>query len=237
MEYRDDRQETAALFAELVNSKDENDMSPEQLRHFAEDLKQLLSPKYQAEFTPEAVQASPHNSLVNRERDLIRSVQLNTRRWLPHLLEGKGVTLDRPHSSVVYRLKGSRMVEELQPPRSKDEEISKKLFDLLKEKRFPFGLCIVCHKVFVQSNKGKSRRYCSEPCKAKGVPSAAKRTEYVREQRQKQRRQELRMVKDILRKWTEGERWQKLQKAFPKKTRRQLLYLMKKAQQKQKKEG
>jgi len=102
----------------------------------------------------------------------------------------------------------------------------------LRLRPFPFGLCPVCHKVFVQPSRGKPRRFCSDACKQKGIPSAAKRPRYALAWRHRVREREVANTRRILAAWPEERlRWQRLRRAFPKKSRRQLLYLVKQANQ------
>lgn len=99
----------------------------------------------------------------------------------------------------------------------------------VRRQRCPFGRCPVCGVVFVQPQRGKPRRYCSQRCKAKGVPSASKRTQYVREYRRQKREQEIQTARRVLRAWPKHEQFAQLEKQFPTKPRRELLYLIKKA--------
>jgi hypothetical protein len=101
----------------------------------------------------------------------------------------------------------------------------------VRKQRCPFGRCPMCEVVFVQPDRGRLRRYCSERCKAKGIPSAAKRTEYVKQRRQRRRKEDIDTTRRVLRAWMKAEHYARLQKEFPRKSRRELLYLMKRARE------
>jgi len=103
------------------------------------------------------------------------------------------------------------------------------IFDLIRERPFPFGMCAVCSTVFVQPHRGKRRRYCSGSCKAKGIPSATKRTEYAREYRHRKREAEILRTRRVLRAWPKQEQFAELRKQFPTKPHRELLYLLRRA--------
>jgi hypothetical protein len=62
--------------------------------------------------------------------------------------------------------------------------VSPGILEALRQQPFPFGVCL-CGTVFVHPPIGKRRRFCSERCKARGIPSAAKRAEYARNLRQR----------------------------------------------------
>ncbi|MGH9428027.1 MAG: Scr1 family TA system antitoxin-like transcriptional regulator [Terriglobia bacterium] len=87
----------------------------------------------------------------------------------------------------------------------------------------------------MQPGRGKPRRYCSASCKAKGVPSAARRKEYKLRWQRKKRAEEVRRAQQAMRKTLdEHELMAALGKEFPKKSRRQLFHLLKRAQRKRK---
>ena len=111
-----------------------------------------------------------------------------------------------------------------------DEFLIARFYQLLRSSPFPFGQCRFCPKVFLQSRKGKPRKYCSATCKQKGIPSAATRTADIRERRREHRRREIEQTRQILQRWPEERGyWPRLQKEFPRKSRRELLYLSKQA--------
>ena len=59
--------------------------------------------------------------------------------------------------------------------------------------RFPFGVCRRkrCGKIFHVARKGRPRRFCSEYCKGRAIPSAANTSEYQRKSRRKRRAAEI----------------------------------------------
>jgi hypothetical protein len=143
------------------------------------------------------------------------------------LVAGASVLLPPTQTRSVARLKGRRLVE------TKAElDIWSPLLDLLRQRPFPFGRCKreSCGRVFFQAGRGKPRSFCSERCKAKGIPSAAKRTEYARTRRRRKRQREIEVAKNVLRGAPKEERFARLQRAFPQKTRQQLLYLRKRTE-------
>lgn len=158
---------------------------------------------------------------------------------LPALFAGRGVRLPESFARVGW-LKGRNIVVGLEPTGGEDEEFMesraepvrlaiKEFYRLLAHHPFPLAQCRKCQRVFVQMGHGKPRQYCSTSCRARGLPSAAKRTEYVRTYRIRKRKQEIVMTRKILRGSPQQERLERMQQAFPRKSRRQLLYLIKQA--------
>src|SRR5262249_12726640 len=80
-----------------------------------------------------------------------------------------------------------------------------------------------CVDAFRAPENGDSQR-----CKAKGVPSAANHNEYARRSRERQRGAEIAKAREILANSPRSERMTRLQQAFPRKLRRQHLYLLRK---------
>jgi hypothetical protein len=106
------------------------------------------------------------------------------------------------------------------------------LLPLLRHRPFPFARCPVCKQVFTHAGRGKPRKYCSESCKAKGIPSAAKRTEYQSMRRQRRRDEQLKLARRALRQArSQQEQIESLSKTFPQKSRRALVQLLNKARQ------
>jgi hypothetical protein len=105
---------------------------------------------------------------------------------------------------------------------------------LLRKWPFPFGMCPVCDHVFAQAGRGKPRQYCSNRCKAKGIPSYARRSAYQSERRQRRRNEKLQLARDVIRQ-TQSEQGQlkELSKELPQKSRRALMQLLNKARLKQ----
>jgi len=98
-------------------------------------------------------------------------------------------------------------------------------------KRFPFAWCIVCHNYFLRPERGRRPLFCSIRCKGKGVPSAARRTEYMRDYRHQKRAEELHLARLILRKRkTEVEQVVELGTQLPHKSRRALVQLLRQVQ-------
>lgn len=110
-------------------------------------------------------------------------------------------------------------------------ELLSDLIPTLQRKPFPFRRCRMCPKVMVQAERGKPRFYCSEACRSKGIPFAAKRTEYSRERRHQKRREDIATVQRILQAWPEGDYWNALHKMFPGKSRMALVRLVNKAKE------
>ena len=98
---------------------------------------------------------------------------------------------------------------------------------LIQQRPFPFVLCRVCGNVFVQTGRGKRPRYCSSRCRARGIPSAAHRAAYLRSYRRKKRGGEARIARRIMRAWPKADHYAQLEKQFPRKSRRELLYILK----------
>ncbi len=107
----------------------------------------------------------------------------------------------------------------------------RQFYEVLEHRPFPFGQCRVCKRIFVQMGRGKPQKYCSTPCRAKGLPSAIKRTEYVRVYRAKKREQDITVTCKILQTYPPQEHVRRLEEEFPRKSRRQLVYLIKQAKQ------
>jgi hypothetical protein len=132
-------------------------------------------------------------------------------------------------------LEGRTLVEK---PPSDDTDLGPKeylqqlFYSLLRHRPFPFGRCQVCHKVFVQSRRGRIQKYCSAVCSAKGVPAAAKRTDYTNTYRRIKRERELAAARRVLKTLPEVT-LERLGEEFPKKSRRQLKALVKRVQRSQ----
>ncbi len=174
------------------------------------------------------------------ERNLFRLTYTEVQRAVLPLLSGEEVRLPSP---VVFGRLNGRVLEEVVKlptleniregvkfPRHFTYAPANQLYQLLRRRPFPFGQCVVCTKVFIQPRKGKPRRYCSTPCKAKGIPSAAKQTEYARTWRHNKRAQEIETTRRILLAWPEPEQHvERVKQEFLRKSRRQVLYLVKRA--------
>jgi hypothetical protein len=137
------------------------------------------------------------------------------------LLESGEVRQTRQHQEFSTRLAARLLVE---------------LLRFLHRKPFPLRRCRICKKVMVQAVRGKPKQYCSEVCRSKGIPFAAKRTEHVRERRREKRQEEIENVRRILQAWPEGEQWKMIHKVFPDKSRRALVQLVNKAKHQQQNE-
>lgn len=217
----------AAFFAGLVSERSVDQLSTERKQALTQELRFILSA-----FVP-AAQLSPPDA-TNTWSYLLQQMRSLSQNVIVKLVEEGKATIGRENlPRVVYRLENRAVREEPKGPTEEDGLLL--LFHTcIRQTPFPFGQCAVCRKVFVLPKKGKPKRYCSPSCKAKGVPSAAKRTEYTRMQRHKRRHEEILTTRRILRVWPKDEQWEMLQKAFPRKSRRQLLFLLRQAQQKQK---
>lgn len=95
---------------------------------------------------------------------------------------------------------------------------------------FPFGRCPICNQVFFRPRRGKPRRFCSEKCKIRGIPFAARRGEYVRGRRQRIREGEIAIALEVVNTSSKTERFRRLQKRLKRKSRPQLLYLLRQAE-------
>jgi hypothetical protein len=144
----------------------------------------------------------------------------------------KGYVFITPHLQVSFSRTPQGIEETLAPAEASAWIFTYLILPLFRTHPFPFGQCAVCGQVFVQAHRGKPRRYCSSSCRAKGMPSAAKRTGYMRTQRQRQRKRELDTAQRLRRKASsEQKQLELLGKEFPQKSRRQLLHLLKRATQ------
>lgn len=165
---------------------------------------------------------------------------------ITELLAGERIVLEGYYA--IGELQDRALVVTLEPSLSPQERQSYpspmyvcryKLQQLLRRRPFPFGVCEVCKRVFTQLERGQPRKYCSQTCAAKGIPSRKNRTTYIRDYRHRNREREIEKTARILRRWPDEKQYlPRLQKEFPKKSRRQLLYLVKCASQqaKEKKE-
>jgi hypothetical protein len=95
-------------------------------------------------------------------------------------------------------------------------------------RRFPFATCCErkCHRVFVAAKRGRPQKYCSATCKARGIPSSAKRAEYVKNYRDRERDKLVRRVQSITRGCKKSARYERLKRDFPGRPRKSLLYLL-----------
>jgi hypothetical protein len=128
-------------------------------------------------------------------------------------IKPKGIVEISPKSDVVWRF----------------------LIPLLRQWPFPFGMCPVCDHVFAQAGRGKPRQYCSDRCKAKGIPSYARRSAYQSERRQRRRDEKWQLARDAIREGqSEQEQIESLSKALPElKSRRACVQLLNKVRLKQ----
>jgi len=150
------------------------------------------------------------------------------RKQILTLLDGETITVPDPGERM-WHLK-DRKVAELYKPREEQQRLYPLLIETLQHEPFPFGRCARCRRVFVQPGRGKPRRYCSESCKVRGIPSASKRTEYKRLQRQRAREREIATAQRIIRKVSSAQKQlELLGKEFPQKTPRQRRRLLEKA--------
>ena len=148
----------------------------------------------------------------------------------------KGYVSITPHLQVSFSQTPQGIEEKIAPAEASAWVFTNLILPLFRTRPFPFGQCAVCGQMFVQLHRGKPRRYCSPSCRAKGMPSAAKRTEYMRTQRHKKRKREIERTQQILRTVPRDAEKQlrALEQVFPLKSRRQRLYLIKCAQRKRK---
>jgi hypothetical protein len=241
-------QQAAEFFARLANAPDWEAV-PVFLRNEAEETAQqaALLPAFKQVLVSQYLQAADqlqeqygvHDSYLSAALVPLRA---RVRQTIVSLLSGETVTFSG--YTLAGRLHGGVLRETLVPlgtevlgafnVRLRAETV---LHQLLRLRPFPFGLCPVCHRVFVQPDRGKPRRFCSDVCKQKGIPSAVKRSGYALAWRHRVRDREVANARRILGTWPEERlRWLRLRRAFPRKSRRQLLYLIKQAQSKQGKE-
>jgi hypothetical protein len=158
---------------------------------------------------------------------LFKGLHRDARRIVFHALAGLYVIFPTAFA-LVYHLENGSLVGRLEGPVFASGVLG--LLDIRDRHTFPFGRCARCGNVFVQPRRGRARRYCSERCKATGIPSAAKRTEYARTYRRRKRTKEIDVTKRILRQWPRDQQYAQLQKQFPTKSRREVVYLIRQAQ-------
>ena len=226
---RERQREAAAFFSALLNAPSIDQLTESEWRVRAQELRSLLQSVVQVrQLSPEPADQT-WNYLLQETRSLAKKIILR-------LLEGRPASVDRQHlPRLTFRLHG-RSVEEVSEVSTTEDGLYALLLRIIRQDPFPFGQCPICRTVFVQLGKGKPRRYCTESCRTKGVPSAVKKTEYMRGYRQKHREREIEKVKRTIRAFPNGieEQLAQLEKTFPRKSRRQRLYLLKQAQRKRK---
>lgn len=160
---------------------------------------------------------------------LLGGVWADSRNVIWRLAGGQKVELpDHLRERRVYQLDGRALANVDRP---EAPLFRPTLLELLKERPFPFRRCPVCESVFVLERRGKPRRFCSTRCKAKGIPSAANRAQYAKGYRKQKRAEEIEVTKRTMAGRTRTERYAELRKRFPGKSRRQLRYLIKCADQ------
>lgn len=159
---------------------------------------------------------------------LLKVTHAQVRRCLVGLLAGE--TVELPFAAQPIGWVWNRQLMEESKPKDEAEQVFAIFLQVLRQKPFPFGRCEVCHKVFSQAAKGQPRRYCSVQCKWKGIPSAATKATYVQLWRRQRQEQEVKKVAEILLHVSLAHLWEALHQEFPRKSRRELLSLMKRAE-------
>lgn len=183
--------------------------------------------KYRQPATPKEM-ASPEERLLGF---LVEGLRRDVHEIVNELLVGNEVEVPDAYRPVM-RLKGRVVTYSDQQPII-FPATTVGLMDLVRARPFPFGRCAVCGFVFVQPSRGRTRRYCSERCKAKGIASHAKRTEYARVSRHRRRAREFDIARRVVQDWPKEQHFFRLQNRFRTKSRRELLYLLRKVRQQQ----
>jgi hypothetical protein len=107
------------------------------------------------------------------------------------------------------------------------------LLSVTTARGFGFGVCGLpsCRKIFARRVRGRPQKYCSAACKARGVPSAKKRSAYVSAYRTKKRHEDVRRVYDLIKRCkNRAERYALLRRTFPGRPAKSLLYVMRQAE-------
>lgn len=263
------RQRTAAFFATLANIPDLAQLSIPERKALVSELARL-QPRHVAEARAWAQEPTPLSSsrrvgvslgfgdshapiasepfqFPPKEKEeialsnLLEITHNVARQTIRDLLAGRPARLPDP-GAWIGQLQG-RKVREHYEPRDSNEQLYPALLDILRQTPFPFGRCVVCCTVFLQpEGRGKPRRYCTDSCRAKGVPSAKKKTGYMRQHRQNLRERERLYAQRVVHKEKEKEKEKQrpltLQERlrlwadeFPRKSTRQLLSLLKRVGQ------
>lgn len=232
-----------AVFAELASITDEDvdelsdaDQLLLEKRLFA-DLRRVM-PKEFGELWPHYKGAARNTEPDGTPPAVIRQIarsnlvyaeRTSSRDLILRLVHDGKYRLGR--GTVFLQRKGRVVERDLRLRRTHRTLIVGKLEELARQQPFPFGQCRVCDRIFVQARRGKERRYCSDRCKARGVPSAPKRTEYTRIHRQRKRAKEVAEACHVIGPVRRDAQYARLERRFPKKSRPALLYLLKRARE------
>jgi hypothetical protein len=134
---------------------------------------------------------------------------------------------------TVLRRSGERVLLERRSAEVEDLTAAALLDVTATEGRFPFGICRQrdCRRVFARTVRGRPQKYCSPTCKGRGVPSAAKRAEYVKNYRKRKREEEIRRARSVFRQCrNRSDAFRRLKKIFPGRPAKSILFLMRLAQ-------
>jgi hypothetical protein len=91
--------------------------------------------------------------------------------------------------------------------------------------RAPLGACRSCRRVIAVRSRGRRATYCSDACKALGIPSRVRRYEYVKRYRHRLRQRDIEEARHATARLNKSVRYAALKKAFPFKPRKALLWL------------
>ena len=110
---------------------------------------------------------------------------------LTRLLDGQAVLMHRVLLGVWTLRDG--VFTESQKERSTDGKMRRDLYDLFREKPFPFRRCPVCQTIFVPVRR---QLYCTPTCTYKGTEMARKeeKREYMRDYMEKRRKKAKRKI-------------------------------------------
>jgi hypothetical protein len=169
------------------------------------------------ELTTVVPEARPVTEIV------LRLAHKEARNRIVRLLEGDSV---RTPIERRVSLRGRKIVARYEPLTGDRGPAFPELYQLLEPGLCPFGRCPQCENIFVQPGRGKPRRYCSDRCKAKGIPSASKRTFYARGYRRRRRQKETTIARRVIQASPKAAQFSQLRKALPRKKRGQIRWLL-----------
>jgi hypothetical protein len=132
---------------------------------------------------------------------------------------------------MVARRAGGRIVWELTSV-ERDDPTAAALLSVTKGGVFGFGICRLakCRRIFARRRRGRPQKYCSVACKARGVPSAKKRSTYVTAYRARRREEDLRRVCDLIKQCRPEDLYTHLRRTFPGRGAKSIVYVMRQAE-------
>jgi hypothetical protein len=99
-----------------------------------------------------------------------------------------------------------------------------------RPRRCPLWACEGCGRVIVQPTRGRTVRFCGGSCKARGIPSASRRSEYVAQHRRRRRQHDLDSAVAAITGVAPAAQYAALRRTF-RKPRRALLHLLRLARE------